>query len=67
MARSYTIEELAKLVGGRTRGDTSAVIAGVADVAEAGPDQATWASNPKYANLLVESRAGVVLVPANFG
>jgi len=67
MARSYAIEELVKLVGGVARGDTSAVIAGVADVEEAGPDQATWVSNLKYAGLLVKSRAGVVLVPADFG
>ncbi len=67
MARTYTIEELATIVGGTTRGDTSTVITGVGDVAEAGPNQATWVSNPKYAAKLTSSRAGAVLVPVDFG
>jgi UDP-3-O-[3-hydroxymyristoyl] glucosamine N-acyltransferase len=67
MTRTYAIKELAAIVGGVVRGREAAVIAGVADVAEAEPDQATWISSPKYAAKLSTSRAGVVLVPKDFG
>ncbi|MGD2110378.1 MAG: UDP-3-O-(3-hydroxymyristoyl)glucosamine N-acyltransferase [Phycisphaerae bacterium] len=67
MARTYNIAELATIVGGTPRDQTGAVITGVADIAEATPEQATWLSNPKYASHLSASHAGVVLVPADFG
>jgi UDP-3-O-[3-hydroxymyristoyl] glucosamine N-acyltransferase len=66
MSRTYTIKELSKIVGGTVRGDDSTVIAGVASVSEARPDQATWVSNPRYAADLKASRAGVVLLPQGF-
>jgi len=67
MTRSYTIGQLAEIVGGKLRGDGRAVIRGVADVSEAGPEQATWVSREKYIERIAESRAGVVLVPEKFG
>lgn len=67
MARTYTVRELAAVVSGTVRGDDSPTITGVADVTEAHPDQATWITNPKYASKLTGSRAGVVLVPGEFG
>lgn len=60
-------EQLAALVGGTLRGAGGAVITGVGDVAEAGPDQATWVASAKYAAGLPASRAGVVLVRADHG
>lgn len=67
MDLSYTTDELARRVEGSLRGAANVVIRGVAEVREATPEQATWVSNPKYAKLLAESKAGVVLVPADYG
>ncbi len=67
MSRTYTVGQLADLVGGTVRGDASVVIRGVADVSEAGPGQATWVNREVYVEKLKDSRAGAVLVPTNFG
>ncbi len=67
MTKVWTVSELAARVGGTVRGSGDAVIRGVADVSEAGPDELTFISNPAYARHLGESRAGAVLVPADFG
>ena len=67
MSRSYSVKQLAEIVGGSARGDEGVVITGVAEVSAAGPDDAAWVSNPKYAPRLESSRAGVVLVPEDFG
>lgn len=67
MTRGYTIAELASIVGGTLRGDGSAVISGVADVAEAGSTDAAWVYQPKYAAKLGSSHAGVVLVSKDHG
>ncbi len=67
MSRRYTLDQLAQLVGGELRGRSEKWITGVADVAEAGPGDATWITSEKYAAKLTESRTGVVLVPSSFG
>jgi len=67
MSRTYTVGQLADLVGGTVRGDPNGVIRGVADVSEAGSDQATWVNRQAYADKLKDSHAGAVLVPTNFG
>ncbi len=67
MNRTYTVGQLAEIVGGKVRGDTTVVICGVADVSEAGPTDATWVNREKYAEKLKISRAGVVLIPTDFG
>jgi len=67
MPSAYTLSELAAIVGGTLRGDGSAVVLGVADVTEAGSMDATWVSSPKYAALVSESKAGVVLGPMDMG
>jgi UDP-3-O-[3-hydroxymyristoyl] glucosamine N-acyltransferase len=67
MNPTYSVQDLAEIVGGTLRGDGGATIAGIADVSEAGPDQAAWVSNPRYAACVGSSRAGVLLVPADFG
>lgn len=67
MSRSYTIEQLATLVGGTLRGSGAAMIRGVADISGAASDQATWVSRDKFAEHVASSRAGVVLVSLNFG
>jgi UDP-3-O-[3-hydroxymyristoyl] glucosamine N-acyltransferase len=67
MSPTYTIEQLAALVGGTLRGAGGGTIRGVADVREAGADQATWVSRGKFVERLTKSAAGVVLVPVAFG
>ncbi len=67
MSRTYTVGQLAGIVGGKVRGDATVAIRGVADVSEAGPNDATWVNREKYAGKLKSSRAGAVLVPADFG
>ena len=66
MNRKYTVGQLADIVGGKVRGDATVVICGVADVSEAGPEDATWVSREKYAEKLKSSQAGAVLVPTGF-
>lgn len=66
MSRTYTVSQLADIVGGKVRGDATATIHGVADVSEAGPKDATWVNREKYVEMLKSSRAGAVLVPADF-
>lgn len=67
MTVRYSIAELAKITGGTLRGSGSATITGVADVREAGPQEATWVSRESFAERLKSSRAGVVLVRKEFG
>lgn len=67
MSRTYTVGQLAEIVGGKVRGDATVVIRGVADVSEAGPTDATWVNREKYAEKLKSSRAGAVLIPTDFG
>jgi UDP-3-O-[3-hydroxymyristoyl] glucosamine N-acyltransferase len=66
MSRTYTVGQLADIVGGKVRGQATIEIHGVADVSEAGPQDATWVNREKYAEKLKCSRAGVVLVPTGF-
>jgi UDP-3-O-[3-hydroxymyristoyl] glucosamine N-acyltransferase len=64
MSKEYTLEELAACVGGTLRGGGAELrIRGVADLAEAGPDEAAWLSHERYAKHLAESKAGVILLP----
>lgn len=67
MPRTYTVEQLAEVVGGVLRGDGSVVVTGVADLREAQSHQATWFSSEKYRSAVAQCRAGVVLLPADFG
>ena len=66
MSRSYTVSQLAQLVGGTLRGDGSGVITAIGDVSEAGPNEATWVSRSRYRDAIQKSRAGAVLVPTGF-
>lgn len=61
------MEEIARAVGGAATGSSNVRITGVADLSEATPTDAAWVSHPRYADKLASSRAGVVLVPNDFG
>lgn len=55
------LNELAAVVGGKVKGDGGLIITGVAGIAEAGPGQITFLSNPKYRNLLKSCRASALI------
>lgn len=67
MSRGLTLAELAKVAGGVVRGPATVRVRAVAGVREAGPDEITWVSHEKYAGRLAGSRAGAVVVSAQFG
>ncbi len=67
MSHSYSVQELAEHLGGTLRGDGAVRIIGVADVTEAGPAHAAFVSSPRYADRVSASRAGVVVLPRDFG
>jgi UDP-3-O-[3-hydroxymyristoyl] glucosamine N-acyltransferase len=56
------LTEIAELVGGRYGGPPDRVVRGVNTLAEAGDDQLSFLSNPKYASQLATTRAGAILV-----
>jgi UDP-3-O-[3-hydroxymyristoyl] glucosamine N-acyltransferase len=61
----YTLGELARAIGAALEGDPGRVIAGVAPLETAGPDQISFLTHPKYLSLAKSSRAGALLVPEN--
>jgi len=64
MAR--TLAELAKHVGGTVVGDGATEIRGVMTIAEAGPGDITFLSNPKYEKMLAETKASAIIVSPKF-
>ena len=69
---SFTIEELARLVGGRViqkegaEGATDLCITGAASVSEAQAGEVTFFANPKYLPAVKATKASCVLVPEGF-
>ncbi|HSR69286.1 MAG TPA: UDP-3-O-(3-hydroxymyristoyl)glucosamine N-acyltransferase [Acidobacteriota bacterium] len=55
------LDEIARRLGCELKGPEDLEIEGVAGIEEAGPDQLTFLSNPKYRAKLKETRAGAVL------
>jgi UDP-3-O-[3-hydroxymyristoyl] glucosamine N-acyltransferase len=62
-----TLDEVAKLIGGRVVGDGSVVLTGVSGIREALPGHLTFLSNPKYARYLGTTRASAVIVDGSLG
>jgi len=58
----WLLSELAAAVGGRVDGDTTRRVRGVATLEEAGPDDLSFLTNPRYRTALQSSRAGAILV-----
>ena len=59
---ALTAREIAQLVNGELRGDPESVVDGVAPLDRAGPRHATFLASARYAPLLAETTAGVVLI-----
>lgn len=57
-----TVAEIARLVDGVVKGDPETIIAGVAGLEEATPNDITFLANPKYSSLLSTTKAGAVIV-----
>lgn len=62
--QAVSLEEVARIVGGRPEGsvDPASRIRGVNTLDAAGPDQASFLSNPAYKRELAGTRAGVVFL-----
>lgn len=63
---SRTSRELAELVGARLVGTEDVVVTGVASLAEATSSDVSFFANPRYADQVLPSCAGVVLVSEDF-
>ncbi len=61
-----SIAELATLLGGEFEGDGSIQITGLASLLEATPSDLSFLGNIKYTSHVVESQAGVVLLPEGY-
>jgi UDP-3-O-[3-hydroxymyristoyl] glucosamine N-acyltransferase len=62
----FTLGELAEQMGLEFSGDAQRQLVGLAALAEAGPDQLSFLSNPKYLAKLIATRAGAVILQAEF-
>jgi UDP-3-O-[3-hydroxymyristoyl] glucosamine N-acyltransferase len=58
----WRLSDLAAAVGGRVRGDAERVVRGVATLEDAGPEDLSFLTNPRYRGALEGSRAGAILV-----
>lgn len=56
-----TLDELARLVGGKVTGDGKTVIRAVNGIREAGPGDITFLANTKYAPMLASTKASAVI------
>jgi UDP-3-O-[3-hydroxymyristoyl] glucosamine N-acyltransferase len=61
---SFTLGQLAGILGATLQGAESRVISGLATLQEAGSDQLSFLSNPQYRKHLADTRAGAVLLTA---
>src|SRR5262245_12956788 len=62
VSEGWRLSELARSVGGRVEGDADRRIFGVATLEDAGPDDLSFLTNPRYRPALAGSRAGAILV-----
>jgi UDP-3-O-[3-hydroxymyristoyl] glucosamine N-acyltransferase len=60
--RSYTLAELAELLGAELVGEGGRQIEGIRPLDLAGPEHISFLHNPKYVAQAIESRAGAILV-----
>ena len=60
LPQPLTISQVAGLVGGEALGSTEHTVTGVADLADAGPNDAAFLENPKYTGLATRAPAGLL-------
>jgi UDP-3-O-[3-hydroxymyristoyl] glucosamine N-acyltransferase len=61
MGHSFTLESLAREIGGTVKGDGSLELKGVAPLESAGEGDLTFLTNPKYASTAATTRASAIL------
>ncbi len=61
-----TLDDIARLVGGKAEGAGTTPIRGAAPFEAAGPEEITFAVQPKFLKSLSGTAAGAVIVPSNF-
>jgi UDP-3-O-[3-hydroxymyristoyl] glucosamine N-acyltransferase len=59
--REMTLAQVAELIGARLVGSGEAAVRGVGTLSEAGPDEVTFLSNPRYRKALNGTRAAAVI------
>ena len=59
----FTLEELARVAGGRLSGPADLLVKGIQSLDQAGPDEISFAVGPKYKDLVKQSRAGAIVLP----
>lgn len=57
--------EIARRLGCQLRGDSELEITGVAGIDEAGPNQLTFVSNPRYYSRISETKAGAIILSSD--
>jgi UDP-3-O-[3-hydroxymyristoyl] glucosamine N-acyltransferase len=67
VADVYRLRELAERVGGTVRGDPEREIRGIATLGDAGPDQLSFLTNPRYRAEAETTAAGALLVGPGSG
>jgi UDP-3-O-[3-hydroxymyristoyl] glucosamine N-acyltransferase len=63
---TLTLEQIAKLFGGKLEGDPETKITGAASLAEATVHEVSFFNNPRYLAQLRKTRAAAVIVPCDF-
>jgi len=63
---TLTLEQIAKLSGGKLEGDPETKITGAASLAEATAHEVSFFNNPRYLAQLRKTRAAAVIVPGDF-
>jgi len=63
---SHQVTEIARLVKGTVVGNPALVLQGVNSLAQAGPEELSFASSPKHFKEAERSRAGCVIAPPGF-
>ncbi len=61
----YTLEQIAKYIGGRVIGDPAARVNGLGSLDDAVEGQITFLANPKYAPKVATTRATAVILPCD--
>ncbi|KYK93978.1 UDP-3-O-(3-hydroxymyristoyl) glucosamine N-acyltransferase, partial [Aggregatibacter actinomycetemcomitans serotype d str. SA3733] len=60
--RTYSLSELAQQIGATIRGNADVVVSNIAPLDKANEQQLTFISNVKFRELLVQSKAGILVV-----
>jgi UDP-3-O-[3-hydroxymyristoyl] glucosamine N-acyltransferase len=61
MTNSFSLERLAKEIGGTFKGDASLILKGVAPIEKASSSDLTFLTNPRYTSALVRTKASAIL------